>query len=58
MSDQNNDVATMVYKALEVMERTRVQKRGEESGVHEKAEAIIDRGLKLLEGEKEVPGER
>lgn len=53
----DNDVAAMVARALEVMERSRPSTRGENAGAYEKAEHVVDRGLEILDRQAGGAGE-
>lgn len=53
----DNDVAAMVARALEVMERSRPSTRGESGGAYEKAEHVVDRGLEILDRQTGDAGE-
>ena len=58
MSDTPH-ISTMVYKALEVLER--LADKGEHHHARESAERVIDEGLGLLGGgrhDKKAPNER
>ena len=46
-------VPAMVYKALEVMERTAPKKTNQAEAAYEKAEQVVDRGLALLDRDRD-----